>query len=172
MNFPSTNTDNANAALNDIVSNVGSSHGVRLTGGSSGGIVEPVGDDANITLRVRGKGTGGVVLGNSSQAVTLAQGLGVKGFFSTTAAYAFTALSSGATEEFVFTSTTADINPGDLVSIELGLPTVSTQTVSLINFRTSTAASSRVVVTLGNITSTAIASTGSGSLRITWADLT
>lgn len=56
---------------NDLVSNVESSHGVRLTGGSTGGIVESFGDDANIALRVQGKGTGPTILGNSSSPVML-----------------------------------------------------------------------------------------------------
>jgi len=163
MNFPSTNTDGANPSLGDVVTNVESSHGVRLSGGSTGGIVEPVGDDANITLRVRGKGTGGVMLG---------QGSAIKGVHSTTFAYTFSALSSGATVESVIASTTADVTTGDLIAIELGLPAVSTQTVSYLGFRTAAADSSRVVITLGNITSTAIGSTGSGTGRITWLDLT
>lgn len=71
MNFPSTNTDGANPALGDIISNVESSHGVRLTGGSTGGIVTAVGDDANITLRVAGKGTAATRIGNSSSPAML-----------------------------------------------------------------------------------------------------
>ena len=52
----------------DVLSNIDdSSHGVHLTGGSTGGIVQPAGDDDNIALTVRGKGTGAVRLGNSSQ---------------------------------------------------------------------------------------------------------
>jgi hypothetical protein len=173
MNFPSTNTDGRNPSLGGIVSNVGSSHGVLLDGGSTGGVVAAIGDDANISLTVRGKGTGGVTIGNSSQTVTLGQGSAIKGAFSTTFAYAFTALSSGDTVESNIASTTADIMPGDLIgAIELGLPAVSTHTISLLHYRTSTAATSRVVLTLGNITSTAIGSTGSGTGRITWFDLT
>lgn len=172
MNFPSTNTDGRNPSAGGMVSNVESSHGVLLDGGSTGGIVTAVGDDANISLTVRGKGTGGVTIGNSSQTVTVGQGLAIKGAFSTTFAYAFTALSSGATVESNIASTVADVMPGDLISIELGLPAVSTHTVSYLGFRTSTAATSRVVVLLGNIASTAIPSTGSGTGRITWFDLT
>ena len=57
-----------------IVAGVGSSHAVEIGGGSTGGVVQAVGDDSNITLKVLGKGTGGVVLGNSSQAITLGSG--------------------------------------------------------------------------------------------------
>jgi hypothetical protein len=69
MEYRSSN--GGNHQTNDIVAAVGSSHGVQLSGGSTGGLVESVGDDANIALRVRGKGTGAVLVGNSSQAVIL-----------------------------------------------------------------------------------------------------
>lgn len=57
---------------NDFVSNVGSSHGVQLRGGSTGGIVEAVGDDTDISLTVRAKGAGLLNLGNSSNPITVA----------------------------------------------------------------------------------------------------
>ena len=60
----------------EILSNVGSSHGIRLSGGSTGGIIEPYGDDANITLRVTAKGSGGVVLGGANQQVVISSGGG------------------------------------------------------------------------------------------------
>ena len=66
MEFRSSNVTGYNHHLGDIVSNVGSSHGVQLSGGSTGGVVEAVGDDANVSLTVRGKGTGAVRIGNSS----------------------------------------------------------------------------------------------------------
>lgn len=56
---------------NDLVAGVESSHGVKLSGGSTGGRVDAYGDDANITLSIAGQGTGKVVLGNSSSPVTL-----------------------------------------------------------------------------------------------------
>lgn len=54
----------------DVVSNVGSSHGVRLTGGSTGAAVEAFGDDTSIALRVRGKNAGGLLLGGGSTGST------------------------------------------------------------------------------------------------------
>ncbi len=57
---------------NDFVSNVGSSHGVQLSGGSTGGIVQAVGDDASIALSLKAKGAGPVVIGDSSQSVQIA----------------------------------------------------------------------------------------------------
>lgn len=56
----------------DVLSNTDdSSHGVQLTGGSTGGIVQAAGDEANITLRVRGVGTGQTILGTTGAIVTL-----------------------------------------------------------------------------------------------------
>ena len=54
----------------DFTAHVASSHGVRLSGGSTGGIVEAVGDDTNVSLTIRGQGTGGLTLGSSGQAVS------------------------------------------------------------------------------------------------------
>jgi hypothetical protein len=51
-----------------IIAGVDSSHGVRIEGGSTGGLIEPVGDDANISLTIRAKGTGGVSFGAASTA--------------------------------------------------------------------------------------------------------
>lgn len=70
MNFRSSNAAFVHFG-GDVVSNVESSHGVMLTGGSTGGVVQPVGDDANISLAVAGKGTGAVRVGNSSSPVIL-----------------------------------------------------------------------------------------------------
>jgi len=55
--------------LGDLWAGVGSSHGVALQGGNTGGIVQAVGDDANVSLSLQPKGTGAVVLGNSSTPV-------------------------------------------------------------------------------------------------------
>lgn len=49
-----------------IVAGVGSSHGVEIGGGSTGGYVNPVGDDTDISLAVAGKGVGFTRVGNSS----------------------------------------------------------------------------------------------------------
>ena len=167
MRFPSTNTDGRNAALNDVVSNVGSSHGVVLSGGSTGGIVTAIGDDANITLRVKGKGTGGVILGDSSQAVTIGQGVGVKGYYSTTVAWTHAAISSGQFGEIVIASSICDIMPGDLYSIAAGVVAPAAH----VGTRVSTAAASRVTIVLACPGSTAT-STLSGTATISWADLT
>ena len=76
MDFRSTN-DNYTHHQGDIISNVSSggiqnsSHGIHLTGGSTGGIVQPAGDEANIALNLRGKGSGAVNLGSTTSGLTL-----------------------------------------------------------------------------------------------------
>ena len=70
MEFRSTN-DSYSHIKGDLVTNVSSggvqnsSHGVHLTGGSTGGIVQASGDETNIALTVRGKGAGPLTLGSS-----------------------------------------------------------------------------------------------------------
>jgi hypothetical protein len=151
----------------DVTAAIESSHGVQLSGGSTGGIVQAVGDDANISLTVRGKGTGGVVIGNSSQTVTLGSGTGFKGAFSTTLAWTHAAISSGQFGELLIPSSNADIMPGDIVFVDSGVVAPVAQT----GVRLSTAATSRVTVVLSVPGSTA-ASTISGTLRVSWLDLT
>ena len=55
----------------DVIAQVNSSHGVRLSGGSTGGIVEAVGDDTNVSLTLRAQGTGTLILGSSGQPVQI-----------------------------------------------------------------------------------------------------
>jgi hypothetical protein len=69
----------------DITAQVGSSHGVRLSGGSTGGILEAVGDDTNVTLTIRGQGASTVVIGSTNQGVRLNSTTVVIGSVSTTA---------------------------------------------------------------------------------------
>lgn len=74
MEFRSTNDNGYGHVKGDWVTNVSSggpinsSHGVHLTGGSTGGIVTASGDETNIALNVRGKGSGPVVLGTTGGA--------------------------------------------------------------------------------------------------------
>jgi hypothetical protein len=81
MLFRSTNAKFTHFS-GDLVSNVDdSSHGVKLSGGSTGGVVEPVGDETNIALTLRSKGsaplivtggpTGSVTFGGANAQVTL-----------------------------------------------------------------------------------------------------
>lgn len=72
MERRSTNPNGYTHFQYDLTAHVGSSHGVRLSGGSTGGIVEAVGDDTNVSLTLRGQGSGGVVVGSSGQTVMIA----------------------------------------------------------------------------------------------------
>lgn len=58
----------------DVVSNVGSSHGVRLGGGSTGAVIEPLADDTSVRLTIRGKGAGALALGESSATIIFGAG--------------------------------------------------------------------------------------------------
>ena len=96
-----------------VAANVDSSHGVKLSeafgAGSSvstGGLVEPIGDDANISLRVRPVGSGLLILGSTLAAVQI----GSDSTLSTTALsavqkyliqYTEPSLSSGPASSFV-----------------------------------------------------------------------
>ena len=69
MDRRSTNPVGYTHYTGDVTAGVDSSHGVRLTGGSTGGILESVGDDTNITLTVRAQGAGQVVVGSTANTV-------------------------------------------------------------------------------------------------------
>lgn len=164
MNYRSSNAGTHFSG--ELVAGVGSSHGVQLTGGSTGGTVQAVGDDTDITLNLLGKGAGGVRVGS-----TAAASMPFKGAFSSTSTWANAAVSSGQVAELTFANTTFDINPGDLIgAIELW-PTASTTPITFMHYRTSTVATSRLTVVIGNIASTAT-STLSGHVRVSWLDLT
>lgn len=72
MEFRSTNDQGYTHLKGDLVTNVSSggvqnsSHGVHLTGGSTGGIVQPSGDEASIGLTIRSKGAGPLNIGHAS----------------------------------------------------------------------------------------------------------
>ena len=157
----------------DITAGVGSSHGVQLSGGSTGGRVQACGDDANVALRLLAKGSGPILIGDSSQAVTFggSAGLPFKGFFTSTFTWSANAVSSGQPTELTFASTTFDVNPGDLFGAIEVWATASTTPLAFLHYRTSTVATSRLTVALGNIAST-VTSTISGHIRVSWADLT
>jgi len=169
MNFPSTNTDGRNPAAGGIVSNVESSHGVLLDGGSTGGIITAVGDDANISLRIRPKGTGSLILGSTTVPNSTASAVaGLKGIFTSTFTWAHAAISSGQYGEIVLASTTITCDPGDLVCMADFLATTN---VTIASVRLSTVATSRATFVLSNVGSSAT-STFSGTGRVVWFDLT
>jgi len=179
MNARSTNTKGYVHFGGDITSGVEDGIGVKLGSASTGAsvVIEPLSDSDTAAMTVRAKGASVLTIGNSSNTVNITGTIGAfgagsapLGFYSTTFAYAYAALSSGQAADISIASTTADIVPGDLVVVSLGSPTVSP--LALLNVRYSTAAASRVTLVVGNITSTTFASTGSGTGRISWVDLT
>ena len=157
----------------DITSHIQSSHGVQLSGGSTGGIVQAVGDDANISLNILGKGTGSIVLGNSSQSVFVGTSTrALKGAFSQNSTWSNAAITGGHGQEITFASTTVDINPGDLLSVGLTVATADASSqVGIASWRLSTVATSRVTVVLNAFGSTATSSL-SGTFHFSWLDLT
>lgn len=95
-------SQNSMHLLNGVAAGVDSSHGVAIYGGSTGGIVEPVGDDANISLNLRGKGTGALIVGNSSSPV----------FFGQTFTIQFTPAAIAASTSVQSTITVAGLSTG------------------------------------------------------------
>lgn len=173
MRFPSTNTDGRNPSAGGIVSNVESSHGVLLDGGSTGGVIRPIGDDANISLTIVGKGTGALTLGNSSSPVIIGGSTRtIKGAFSQNSTWSNAAITGGHGQEITLASTTVDINTGDLLSIGMTVATADASSqVGIASWRLSTVATSRLTVVLNAFGSTAT-STLSGTFHLAWFDLT
>ena len=56
----------------DVTAQVNSSHGVRLSGGSTGGIVQSIADDTAASLRVFAQGAGNLLLGVAANPVEIA----------------------------------------------------------------------------------------------------
>lgn len=150
----------------DVTAQVGSSHGVRLSGGSTGGIVEAVGDDTNVTLRLRGQGSGGVAIGNASGSTQSA--VGMKGIYASTFTNQIAAISSGAVLQSALSTAIGNFALGDLISIDA---VVTPAEAVLTGFRTATDATTRVTMLISNPGSTAT-STGRIVGTITWIDLT
>ena len=165
---------------------VGSS-GLEITGASTFGTIQAGNSTITGALSVSGTSTfsgrivgssglqitgattlGTLVAGASSVAsLTVGSGLTLDGIYSTTFVWTLAAISSGQWGEITLASTTADVLPGDLLTVQL-----DTIAADLFQggYRQSTAAASRVTVLVGNITSTAT-STQSGTGRITWLSL-
>lgn len=172
MDYRSTNVEGRHTHFGGtLVAGVDFGRGIELNPASTAsGIpsVRPVGDDANISIAILAKGTGSVLLGS-----TATGNLPFKGVFTQNSTYSHAAIGASRSLELTFASTTIDINPGDLIG-QIGLvvaPANLSSQVNLAHHRLSTDASSRLTITLSNVQSTAT-STGSGTLQITWIDLT
>lgn len=172
MNFRSSNANGYVHFEGEVNAYTGSSHGVQLTGGSTGGTIQPIGDDTDISLNVSAKGAGGIVIGaNSSQSVTFSGSTRTfKGFYSQATTYSHAAIAVDRFVELTFASTTMDVDPADMFVIQSFEPAAESSVVSIHGTRLSAEDSSRVTVILGAQQSTDT-STGSGTIRVSWADL-
>ncbi len=175
-------------------------NGVKLEGASSNStvIVEAFGDDSNIPINLRGKGTGNVILGNSSQtaytgaALNVGSSLTVRG--GATVSSGTLIASSGlqvSTLDIVrgFRSTSyrfliPAVGVGALAEYALAstiadvvpgdlfsiYPTAasSLSTSLMWSYRLSTAAASRVTITFYNANSTTATSTNSCVWQMQW----
>ena len=143
----------------DVVSNVGSSHGVILRGASTGGIIEAFGDDTNIGLVLRAKGAGPLTIGlpnglvdidSTSVTIGAASTTGISFFQRSLLEFTVPALSSagtaGAVSESTITLAGATTNSFILLQPRVALN--STITTGLrIDGRVSTAAELRLTIT-------------------------
>lgn len=185
QDYRSTNADGRYTHFGGVVvAGVEFGRGIELNPNSTALTpnIMPTGDDANIGLGIVAKGTGKVTVGNSSNSVALlgtvqlgstATGsLGFKGAFTALSTHSWAALTQGHATELTLSTATVQCDVGDVVSVGLVIDTanLSSQT-GVAWWRLSTAASSRLTVALTNIGSTA-GSTGSGTLQISWIDLT
>lgn len=112
--------------------------------------------------------SGPVIVGEN----TASASTGIVGSFTQNSTYSHAAIGVARSVELTFASTTVDVMPGDLLSIGLRVDTADlSSAVNLASFRLSTVNASRLTVVLSNVQSTAT-STGSGTLALSWIDLT
>lgn len=93
----------------------------------------------------------------------------IMGVYQSTVAFANAAISSGAIAEITIASTSVDCMPGDQISAEIAWAAIPAAIYG--GYRTSTAAASRLTLIVAVPGSSATA-TLSGSIRVTWLDLT
>jgi hypothetical protein len=141
MERRSTNVNGYTHFQFDVTAHAGSSHGVRLSGGSTGGIIEAVGDDTNVSLTIRSQGTGPITIGSTTQPVSF----------------------SGSTSPFQgfirFTSTavsTPNFNSTNLMVVEssVTIPGVNSSHFVMAQFRNNGIASTDMTLTNVRPTST------------------
>ncbi len=170
MTYRSTNADGRFVHFGGaLVAGVEFGNGIELNPSSTGAspVIQPCGDDAAINLILKGKGTGGVLLGS-----TAAGAVAFKGAVAQVSTYSHGAIGESRSLEITLASTTIDVNTGDLLSVGLVIDTANlSSAVNLASWRLSTVATSRFTAVLSNVQSTAT-STGSGSFQFAWLDLT
>ncbi len=167
----------------EVISGIEAGVGVRLPACATSAtpVLEPFGDESNIGLTIKGKGTGTQTFGGSSGAtviagtsVQLAAGSGIKGAYSTTFSWTNASITSGQTAELTLTSAVGSpTHPilGDLVSISLGSSNFNAALV-MGGYRMSTVGTSIITIILANPGSSASSTLGSAGGRVTWLDLT
>jgi len=157
----------------DVASGVDDGIGIIQRSASTGSaaVIEPISDSSTAALTIRAKGAADLTLGNSSNGIRLVgSGFTIKGAYSTTFTYAISSgITTGLFMDINIATTTADIMPGDLFSVELAS---NTATIALVGMRTSTAATSRVTVTVTNYSSTTLTTLAGQVGRVSWLDLT
>jgi hypothetical protein len=170
MQYRSTNAFGATHFGGALVVGAELESGIELNPTSSGAsvVITAAGDETNKGIILKGKGTGAVQIGDSSQAVSIGGGTAFKGFKVDTGTTQFAAISSGQTLEVPLSTAVTGVNAGDLWSIETVItPTVITFGGARIDVDVTT----RVTMVLQNPGSTA-GSTGRVIWRIVYADLT
>lgn len=170
MQYRSTNVVGYTHFGGALVVGVEQESGIELNPTSSGNaaVILPCGDETNKAIILKGKGTGAVTIGDSSQAVSIGGGTAFKGFKASTYTVQFAAISSGQTLEVALSTAFGDFAPGDLVALE----TIITPNVIVFGgFRLDADVSTRLTMVLNNPGSTA-GSTGRVTGRVVWADLT
>lgn len=159
MEFRSTNDIGYSHYQGDIVTNVSSggvinsSHGVHLTGGSTGGIVQAAGDETNIALTVRGKGAGPLNLISSGA-------LALGGATSTQVTIASTFITLG--------STLGQIQTGGSTSPWQGFIRTAISSFATPNFNTTNAMVMETTHTFTGINSSYFIVSNSSNLSTDW----
>lgn len=173
MNYRSTQTDGRYVHFGGSVV-VGSElgHGVEInahgsTGAANVPTIQACGDDADIGLTIQAKGTGAIIVGNSSNSVSIGGSTPIIAVTRSTFTIEFAAISSGQIVDLTMSTALTLAQDGDLVAIA-GLATVP---AVMTGYRLSTVVTSRVTITVANTTSTAT-STGRFVGSITYVDLT
>lgn len=135
----------------DLVSNVddGSSHGCHLTGGSTGAVFTAAGDEANIAVRLTGKGTGPTVVGNSSSPVSITGTVTTTGALTVTGAATFNSTAIGLNSTKVsFAGSTSFLIALRRVFVEFSVPTMAVNAGAEVGDIAVTGLTTNAVVTM------------------------
>lgn len=170
MQYRSTNVVGYTHFGGALVVGVEQESGIELNPTSSGNapVITAAGDEANKAITLKGKGTGGVTIGDSSQAVTIAGGTAFKGFQTSTFTVQFAGISSGQTVDVALSTAFGNFAPGDLVMVET---IITPAGITYGGFRLDADVSTRLTMVL-QVPGSSVTSTGRVTGRVVWADLT